>query len=71
MVGAQDIALGIADVVIAGGMDSMSQAVHFLRGARTGFRLGSTQLLDSLVTDGLWDAMLVCGPYHKFSIEES
>ncbi|KAJ4454858.1 putative Acetyl-CoA acetyltransferase; cytosolic 1 [Paratrimastix pyriformis] len=58
MMAAQDIALGMADVVVAGGMESMTQAVHFLRGARSGFRLGHVQMQDSLITDGLWDAML-------------
>lgn len=58
MMAAQDIQLGIADVIVAGGMEVMTQAVHFLRGARGGFRLGHVQLNDALLSDGLWDPIL-------------
>jgi acetyl-CoA C-acetyltransferase len=54
--GAQAIALGDADVVVAGGMESMSNAPYYLRGARTGIRLGNATVLDGLVFDGLTDA---------------
>ena len=47
---------GEADVVVAGGMESMSQAPHLLSGARAGFRLGDATAVDSLIHDGLWCA---------------
>jgi acetyl-CoA C-acetyltransferase len=52
---AQAIALGEAEIVVAGGMESMSNAPYLLKGARSGFRLGNTDLLDSMIVDGLWD----------------
>ena len=47
---------GEADVVVAGGMESMSQAPHLLAGARAGYRLGDATMVDSLIRDGLWCA---------------
>lgn len=52
---AQEIALGEGDVVIAGGMESMSNCPYLLPGARTGYRIGNAQLIDSMIHDGLWD----------------
>lgn len=52
---AQSIALGDADVVIAGGMENMSMVPHYLPGSRNGFRLGDTKLVDGMVLDGLTD----------------
>jgi acetyl-CoA C-acetyltransferase len=52
---AQSIMLGENEVVIAGGMENMSQVPHYLTGSRNGFRLGNTQLTDGLVHDGLTD----------------
>lgn len=52
----QAIQCGEADVVIAGGQENMSRAPHVLTDSRTGARLGNSQLIDSLVHDGLWDA---------------
>lgn len=54
--GAQAIRCGDADILIAGGMESMSLAPHVLPGVRTGLRMGQASLLDSMITDGLWDA---------------
>jgi len=54
--GAQAIALGDADIVIAGGMESMSLAPFALRGARSGLRPGNATLIDTMISDGLWDA---------------
>jgi len=54
--GAQAIALGDAEVVVAGGMESMSNAPHYHRGARTGTRMGNVTLVDGMVFDGLTDA---------------
>jgi len=53
--GAQAIRAGDADVVVAGGMESMSNAPYLLPEARRGTRLGNAKLVDSLVHDGLWD----------------
>ncbi len=55
MLAAQAIRAGEADLIVAGGMESMSNAPHVLPKAREGFRLGHAQLLDSAVWDGLWD----------------
>jgi acetyl-CoA C-acetyltransferase len=53
---AQAIALGDADIVIAGGQENMSASPHLLAGSRDGFRMGHTKLIDSMVNDGLTDA---------------
>jgi acetyl-CoA C-acetyltransferase len=53
--GAQAIALGDADVVVAGGMESMSNVPYYDRSARTGARMGNVELIDGMVFDGLWD----------------
>jgi acetyl-CoA C-acetyltransferase len=56
MLAAQGIATGDADVVVAGGMESMSNCPYLLTGAREGLRLGHGELRDSMIWDGLWDA---------------
>lgn len=53
---AQAIRCGDAEIVIAGGQESMSNAPYLLDGARTGLRLGHASMKDSVVHDGLWDA---------------
>ena len=55
MLAAQAVALGDADIIVAGGMESMSQAPYLLDRARMGYRLGHGQILDSMIKDGLWD----------------
>ena len=55
MLGAAQIAAGDADIVVAGGMENMSQAPYYLDKARDGYRLGHGQLTDGLIKDGLWD----------------
>jgi acetyl-CoA C-acetyltransferase len=55
MLAAQAIRLGDASAVIAGGMESMSNAPYYLTRARTGYRLGNDVLVDGLIRDGLWD----------------
>lgn len=55
MLAAQAILLGEADVVAAGGMESMSQAPYLLPAGRNGFRMGHAQVIDSMIHDGLWD----------------
>jgi len=53
---AQAVALGESEAVVAGGMESMSNCPYLLKGARTGYRLGNAELIDSMINDGLWDA---------------
>jgi acetyl-CoA C-acetyltransferase len=55
MLATQAIQVGDADVVVAGGMESMSLAPYYLEKARTGYRMGNAQLVDHMVHDGLWD----------------
>ncbi len=50
------LALGEAEVVVAGGMESMTNSPYLLPKAREGYRMGHGQLIDSMITDGLWDA---------------
>jgi acetyl-CoA C-acetyltransferase len=56
MLGALTIVAGEADIVVAGGMESMSNAPYLLDKARTGYRLGDGKIVDSMIKDGLWDA---------------
>src|SRR6202008_1874492 len=56
MLGAQAIANGDADVVIAGGQESMSLSPHVLNGSRDGFRMVEAKMVDTMIVDGLWDA---------------
>jgi acetyl-CoA C-acetyltransferase len=56
MLAAQGIATGDVDIVVAGGMESMSNCPHLLKGAREGLRMGHGTLHDSMIHDGLWDA---------------
>jgi acetyl-CoA C-acetyltransferase len=53
--GAQSIALGEAEVVVAGGMESMSNVPYYARQMRQGARMGNVEMVDGLVFDGLWD----------------
>lgn len=55
MLGAQAIMLGDADVVVAGGMESMSNVPYLLEKARTGYRMGHGTVVDAMIKDGLWD----------------
>jgi len=56
ILGAQAIKCGDAGVIVAGGTESMSQAAYLLRDARKGLRMGHSQLIDSMISDGLTDA---------------
>tara|TARA_R110002167_G_scaffold209842_2_gene413905 strand:+ start:649 stop:1845 length:1197 start_codon:yes stop_codon:yes gene_type:complete len=58
--GVQSILCGNARVVLAGGMESMSNAPYLLQGARSGYRMGNQQLVDSMIHDALWDAFYDC-----------
>ena len=54
--GTQAIRCGDADVIIAGGQESMSLANYVMPGARTGLRMGHATMVDTMISDGLWDA---------------
>lgn len=56
MLGAQSIMLGDADVVLAGGVESMSQTPYALKKTRWGARMGNHEVVDLMISDGLWDA---------------
>lgn len=58
---AQAVQTGNAEIVVAGGMESMTNAPYLLPQARKGYRLGNSQIIDSVVNDGLWD---VYNSYH-------
>ncbi len=79
MLAAQSIMLGINDVVVAGGMESMSNIPYYLDKARNGYRLGHGQIVDGLVKDGLWDvykdfhmgsAAEICAKEYNFTREQ-
>lgn len=79
IIGAQSIMTGVNDIVITGGMESMSNVPYYLDKARTGYRLGNGQLTDGLIKDGLWDvykdfhmgnAGELCAETHKITREE-
>ena len=53
---AQAVTLGDQEIVVAGGMESMSNCPYLLKGARSGYRLGNQEIFDSMIVDGLWDA---------------
>ena len=58
--GARAVLLGDAGIVVAGGMESMSNVPYYLKKARTGYRMGDDKLIDGMIFDGLWD------PYSDF-----
>ncbi|MFI5262894.1 MAG: acetyl-CoA C-acetyltransferase, partial [Candidatus Kapaibacterium sp.] len=60
MLGAQSIMVGDNRIVVAGGMESMSNAPYVLAKARAGYKMGNGVLMDSMINDGLWD------PYNNF-----
>jgi acetyl-CoA C-acetyltransferase len=55
MLGAQTIMCGDNDIVVAGGMESMSNIPYYLEKARNGYRLGHDKIIDGIIRDGLWD----------------
>jgi acetyl-CoA C-acetyltransferase len=63
--GARALALGDAELVVAGGMESMSNVPYYLREARTGYRMGDGKLIDGMIFDGLWD------PYNDFHMGQA
>jgi acetyl-CoA C-acetyltransferase len=67
MLAAQAIRAGDADAIVAGGMESMTNAPYLLPGARSGYRMGNGQMVDSMIHDGLWDSF---GSVHMGSYAE-
>jgi len=65
---AQAIQTGNSEIVVAGGMESMTNAPYLLPQARKGYRLGNAQIVDSMVNDGLWD---VYNDYHMGNTGEN
>jgi acetyl-CoA C-acetyltransferase len=63
--GAKTLALGDAELVIAGGMESMSSVPYYLREARSGYRMGDGKLIDGMIFDGLWD------PYNDYHMGQA
>jgi acetyl-CoA C-acetyltransferase len=79
MLAAQNILLGDADVVIAGGMENMSQAPYYMENGRNGYKYGNAQIFDAIVKDGLTDVYSaslmgvcadLCATTHGISREE-
>lgn len=79
MLGAQSIMLGESDIVVAGGMESMSNAPYYLPKARGGYRMGDGKLVDGMIFDGLWDPYgnmhmgmcgEICAEEHNFTREQ-
>jgi acetyl-CoA C-acetyltransferase len=66
--GAQAIQTGNSGIVVAGGMESMTNAPYLLPNARKGFRLGNVTMLDSMINDGLWD---IYNDYHMGNTGEN
>ena len=67
MLGAQAIRLGDATIVVAGGMESMSNVPYLLEKARDGYRMGNGEIVDGMIKDGLWD---VYNKYHMGNAAE-
>ena len=68
MLAAQAVAWGDAEIVVAGGQENMSAAPHVLMGSRDGQRMGDWKMIDSMITDGLWD---VYNQYHMGTTAEN
>ncbi|MDE1952694.1 MAG: acetyl-CoA C-acetyltransferase [Betaproteobacteria bacterium] len=68
MLAAQAVALGDAEIVVAGGQENMSASPHVLPGSRDGMRMGNWNLIDTMITDGLWDAF---NHYHMGTTAEN
>lgn len=68
MLAHQAIQVGDADIIVAGGMENMSSAPYLLPKARTGYRMGNGEIIDSMIKDGLWD---VYNDFHMGSCAEA
>ncbi|UYL08235.1 acetyl-CoA C-acetyltransferase [Bdellovibrio sp. SKB1291214] len=79
MLAADNIQLGHTKIAVAGGQENMTLAPHLLENSRTGYRMGATQMTDSMIKDGLWDpynnfhmgsAAEICVKEHNFTREQ-
>lgn len=79
MLAADAIALGNIKIAVAGGQENMTLAPHLLENSRSGYRMGPTQVVDSMIKDGLWDpynnwhmgnAAELCAKEYKFTREQ-
>lgn len=79
MLAADSIALGNTKIAVAGGQENMTLAPHLLENSRSGYRMGATQMTDSMIKDGLWDpynnwhmgnAAEICVKEHNFTREQ-
>lgn len=79
MLAADSIALGNTIIAVAGGQENMTLSPHLLENSRTGYRMGATQMTDSMIKDGLWDpynnfhmgnAAEICVKEHNFTREQ-
>lgn len=79
MLASDSIALGHTKIAVAGGQENMTLAPHLLENSRSGYRMGPTQMTDSMIKDGLWDpysnfhmgnAAEICVKEHNFTREE-
>jgi acetyl-CoA C-acetyltransferase len=79
MLAADSISLGHSQIIVAGGQENMSLAPHLLENSRVGYRMGPTQVVDSMIKDGLWDpynnwhmgnAAELCVKEYQFTREE-
>ena len=73
MQAAQAIRAGDADVVVAGGQESMSSAPHYVYGMRNGIKAGNQTILDGMIHDGLWDSFGCChmGEYAEYTADKA
>ncbi len=73
MLAAQSIKAGDAEVVVAGGQESMSGAPHYVYGMRGGIKAGNQTMVDGMIHDGLWDSFGCChmGEYAEYTAEKA
>jgi acetyl-CoA C-acetyltransferase len=73
MLAAQAIRAGDADVIVAGGQESMSGAPHYVHGMRNGIKAGNQTMVDGMIHDGLWDSFGCChmGEYAEYTAEKA
>ena len=73
MLAAQAIKAGDADVIVAGGKESMSSAPHYVYGMRGGIKAGNQTMVDGMIHDGLWDSFGDChmGEYAEYTAKKA
>jgi acetyl-CoA C-acetyltransferase len=73
MLAAQAIRSGDADVIVAGGQESMSNAPHYVHGMRNGIKAGNQTMVDGVIHDGLWDSFGCChmGEYAEYTADKA